>query len=331
MIFADKLLDLRKRQGWSQEELADKLQVSRQSVSKWESAQSVPDLNRIIEISEIFGVSTDYLLKDEVDLQEVEPSEDNYSSARRVSLEEANEFLRLKEESATPISIGVMFFILTPLILLILIGLSEVSLLPFSENMAVALGLVGLFVFIAIGLYFCLKEATKLEDYKFLEEDAFETAYGVTGMVRERKERFRDTHKQQITLGLLIITLGVLPIILTALLFDNHLYEDLYVLLGVCGTLLFISQGVRLLIKASIPMDSYNMLLEEGDYTMKNKRANKRLGIVSPIYWLLVTAIFLAYSFITNGWDHSWIFWPIAGVLYAIVAMVASATGKKEE
>ena len=56
---------LRKKQGWSQEELAAKLEVSRQSVSKWESAASVPELDKIIRLSEIFGVSTDYLLKDE--------------------------------------------------------------------------------------------------------------------------------------------------------------------------------------------------------------------------------------------------------------------------
>ena len=67
MIFADKLIELRKKSGMSQEELAEKLGVSRQSVSKWEGAQSTPDLNRILEISKIFDVSTDYLLKDEIE------------------------------------------------------------------------------------------------------------------------------------------------------------------------------------------------------------------------------------------------------------------------
>ncbi|MBQ2558898.1 MAG: helix-turn-helix transcriptional regulator, partial [Lachnospiraceae bacterium] len=65
MILADKIIDERKKNGWSQEDLADKLGVSRQSVSKWESAQSIPDLQRILEMSKLFGVSTDYLLKDE--------------------------------------------------------------------------------------------------------------------------------------------------------------------------------------------------------------------------------------------------------------------------
>ena len=65
MILADKIIRLRKKNGWSQEELADKLQVSRQAVSKWEGAQTIPDIERILAMSRLFGVTVDYLLKDE--------------------------------------------------------------------------------------------------------------------------------------------------------------------------------------------------------------------------------------------------------------------------
>ena len=61
MILAEKIMEMRKKNGWSQEELAYQLGVSRQSVSKWESGASIPDLERILKLSEIFGVSTDYL------------------------------------------------------------------------------------------------------------------------------------------------------------------------------------------------------------------------------------------------------------------------------
>lgn len=71
MILADKITEERKRNGWSQEELAEKLGVSRQAVSKWESAASVPDLQRVIQLAELFGVSTDYLLRDEMEQTEV--------------------------------------------------------------------------------------------------------------------------------------------------------------------------------------------------------------------------------------------------------------------
>lgn len=60
MILADKIIEERKKNGWSQEELANKLGVSRQAVSKWESSGSIPDLQRILQMSELFGVTTDY-------------------------------------------------------------------------------------------------------------------------------------------------------------------------------------------------------------------------------------------------------------------------------
>ena len=67
MTFSDKLIALRRKAGWSQEELAERLNVSRQSVSKWESAQSMPDIDKIVQLSSLFSVTTDYLLKDEQD------------------------------------------------------------------------------------------------------------------------------------------------------------------------------------------------------------------------------------------------------------------------
>ena len=63
MTFADKLMRLRRQKGWSQEELADKLDVTRQAVSRWEGAQTYPDLPKLLQIGEIFDVSLDYLLK----------------------------------------------------------------------------------------------------------------------------------------------------------------------------------------------------------------------------------------------------------------------------
>ena len=67
MLLSEKIMSLRKRNGWSQEELAQQLGVSRQSVSKWESMASIPDIQKIMAMSELFAVSTDYLLKDELE------------------------------------------------------------------------------------------------------------------------------------------------------------------------------------------------------------------------------------------------------------------------
>ena len=124
MIFADKLIELRKKNGWSQEELAERLNVTRQSVSKWEGAQSIPDLDKILMLAQIFGVTTDYLLKDEIlEMQSVsandgvtagyrdEPAE----PVRKVSMKEANEFLAAKERTAGKIALATFLCIVSPI------------------------------------------------------------------------------------------------------------------------------------------------------------------------------------------------------------------------
>ena len=75
MTLAEKVLSLRTARGMSQDDLAEKLEVSRQSVSKWETAQSTPDLDKIIKLADLFGVSVDELVRDEESPQPPESSQ----------------------------------------------------------------------------------------------------------------------------------------------------------------------------------------------------------------------------------------------------------------
>ena len=79
MTLADRIQQLRKQKGISQEELADRVGVSRQAVSKWESEQSVPDMDKIILLSDYFEVTTDYLLKG---IEPVPPAEEKQADGR---------------------------------------------------------------------------------------------------------------------------------------------------------------------------------------------------------------------------------------------------------
>lgn len=92
MLLADKIVTLRKRAGWSQEELAAQLGVSRQSVSKWEGAQSVPDMQKVVQMSRLFGVTTDYLLKEELGEPKPAPAESD-APLRCVTMEQAAYYL----------------------------------------------------------------------------------------------------------------------------------------------------------------------------------------------------------------------------------------------
>ena len=86
--------------------------------------------------------------------------------------------------------------------------------------------------------------------------------------------------------------------------------------------------GVMLIVRVSIIQGSYQMLLEEQDYTRENKENNKHYGFISAAYWCLVAAAYLAWSFIGNAWKDSWIIWPVAGVAFGAVMAIRNALKK---
>ena len=71
------------------------------------------------------------------------------------------------------------------------------------------------------------------------------------------------------------------------------------------------------------------MLLEEGDYSKEEKVENKRKEHLTTIYWLSIVVIYLAYSFITENWEISWVIWSVAGILFAILIPVMKLVHRK--
>ncbi len=150
MILADKIISQRKKNGWSQEELAQAVGVSRQAVSKWEGAQSVPDLDKVLRLAQLFGVSTDFLLKDELEEAEytAAPQEDA-PQVRSVSMEEACAFLQVKALTAKRIAFATFLCILAPICLMVLAAASEVQALHISQAFAGGMGMIVLLLLVA--------------------------------------------------------------------------------------------------------------------------------------------------------------------------------------
>ena len=325
MILADKLIELRKRNGWSQEELAEKLGVSRQSISKWEGAQSIPDMKKILAMSEIFGVSTDVLLKDELDLSE--PAGEAYpvdeETSRMVTMEEAADFLSFKNLSSARVSLGVMLCILSPVLLILLGGLQEAGKIQASSNQAAAFGLVVLFLLIGAAVALFVTTGLKGSRFEYLEKELLETAYGVSGVVNERKERYRRSHTIQLTTGIVLCVVAVIPIFLLELLAPENFMAEVF---STGMMLVLVAIGVFLIVRVCIINGGFQMLLQEGEYTRAEKRENKRNEPLESVYWAAVTAAYLIWSFITMAWHQTWIIWPIAavgfGVIKAILKMV---------
>lgn len=316
MILADKIIHHRKKNGWSQEDLAEMMNVSRQSVSKWEGAQSIPDLEKIIKLSEVFGVSTDYLLKDEMeDVEYVEQS--GTASLRKVTMEEANDFLSIMENASKKHAFGIFLIIIAPIFIMILGAYADARML--SEELAGTLGVGVLLILIAAAIAIFITTYHKTSEYEFIEKEPFETEYGVTGMVKERKRDYKEEHFRKNVLGIILLILSPIPTIAGGLT-DR---EDFQVFL-IAGTLLLIGLGVWILASTGMRWASMNKLLQEGEYSTRQKQKSSLTGKISGVFWLLTTGIYLYWSFTQDAWDQSWLVWPIAGVVFGALMIIVN-------
>ena len=316
MGISERLTALRKQNGWSQEELAQRLDVSRQAVSKWEGGQAMPDLERVVRMSELFGVSTDSLLKDSPGSDTPVPK-----AVRAVTMEEAEAFLSLKKTVADRIAWAVLACVLAPIPLLMLSALAGVGRIP--ENMAGAVGIAVLLVLAAGAVAVFVSCGIASERYEYLEKEPIQAARAVVQMAREQQESSRVRYGRWNVAGVCLCILAALPLLIAAMLSESAVA----VTAALCVTLASAGLGTTFLIRVGIRWESLQKLLEEGDYSREAKRGRHGHGGISAAFWLGTVAVYLAYSFITGDWRRSWIVWPVAGVLYA--ALAAAFSGRR--
>ena len=301
MNLSEKIMMLRKKEGWSQEELANHLQISRQAVSKWESGQSMPDTDKIIQLSQLFHVTTDYLLLDQ-------ENEGNIQTEIYLSLTQVQEYLKIRKQSSLKIAFATFLCVISPIPLIGFTTLCQYQRFHMAENLAISIGLSFLIICITIAvILFCLC-AFKVKKYDFLEKEAYQDHY----------------HRYQI-LGIALCILSVLPIFI----FLNYEFLES---IAVCFLLLFVSIGCFFLVLAGTYQNALDKILQTGDYTPKQKKNNILKSKISTIYWLVVTAIFLYYTFGENGngqIQYSWIIWAIAGVLYGVVMIIIDLISRR--
>ncbi|MCM1132354.1 MAG: helix-turn-helix domain-containing protein [Ruminococcus flavefaciens] len=333
MILADKIIELRKKAGISQEELAEKLGVSRQSVSKWEMAQSTPDLNRILKMSEIFGVTTDYLLKDKIDLAKPESAEDvsvmgipdeTAPPLIYVSMKQANEFLSANKRHALLIALGVALCIVS-VIPPILIDI-------FNSSVLEDLSVIFMFMIIAVAVALFIFSGLTMKKFDFLRQKCLDTEYGIDGMVRAKKEQFQTRYIMMIIAGVILCIMSAVPVITLNAVTDSDFFD----LIGTALLFVLVAVGVFLIVNANIMNSGYSILLEENGYRRERKarphggQALKSASIVG-MFWCIVLAVFFAYSFTTWDFGRSWIVFPIAGVLTPVIATIAGSVNKNNK
>lgn len=336
MILSEKIMELRKKKGWSQEELAEKLEISRQSVSIWESGASIPDIDRILALSRLFEVSTDYLLKDELQLDaasSVEAPEDNQEqTTRSVSLEEADRFMELWRKLSWRMAAAISLFVLSPVPILLFTIWAEEKLFGINEDIAGGVGPAIMLMLVAVGVIVLILCGMQMSKYDYLKRERMHLEYGVAGIAEKKKEEFAPVLRGSVAGGVALCILGVVPILLAEAYGRSENTNQYWVILLLC----MVAMAVFLFVRSGIINDSFDKLLQREDYSRENKEFNRKVSPFACAYWCIVTAIFLGFVFLAKKSyvNYAWMVWPLAGILFGALMFIVRGIhqlGEKEK
>lgn len=332
MKLEEKITLLRKRNGWSQEELGFRLDVSRQAVSKWEMGDSVPDLDKIIKMSEVFGCTTDYLLKGDGEgkLAETEPvdGEENAKAPRQVRDEEGERYLALIKKQSWKIAVGVMGFILSPIPLFILLACASAGIMP--ENAAIAGGVVTLIAVCAAGVVCVILGGVPIGKYEYLEKEELVLSERLKTSLGERKQEWNPRFTTVIAVGVALCILSVVPLLIVVFCAPEN---GALKMASIAFILAMVAIAVFLFVKFGMVEGAYQRLLQEGDFAVRTKREreSKAAQIFHSIYWPLIVATYLTVSFLTGRWDLTWLIWPISAAIFAVLSQIFAIVGQDKK
>jgi len=357
MLLSEKIMSLRKRNGWSQEELAQQLGVSRQSVSKWESMASMPDIQKIMAMSELFGISTDYLLKDELEELPATAIAADYAASSvqsgssdsaagsttdstaggstgddasnsktavpklSVSLDTATEYLDAIARTSRPTAGAITLFILGPALLVSLATYSEDAL--YFDPMRIspdAMGIAGICImmlFIAAGVGLLILQDMKLAKFKQLKEASLELQYGVEAAVRRRAESTESLRYVQQAAGVCLTILSAIPFLIA-----SYYGTGLTFALGFFMAAILVSLGVYLLVYSGILRDGYRVLLQEGDFS-HDEKSNKRDSKSAALkYRPIARAYFGTITLLNVGYSFITKDWKSSWIIWPVSALL---------
>ncbi len=299
MTFAEKIVNLRKQKGLSQEELAYKMHVSRQAVSKWESSVSSPDTEKIIKLSKLFEVSIDYLLKDEIEENQNVKKEENNNVNNRNIMDETENYLRTKRKTSTYTAVAVVMFLLSPHAYMYLQVFANSYLVSLTNDIKSLYGVIAFIIYILIPIILIVISNLKSNKVDYIKSKTFIIDEKVANLVNEERELYRKKYNIFTVLGSAICIIPIIVNIIYTVITNLDYFSGLYTPYGEIVTyylnvftihnssiyiLLTCCVGVFLLVKNRIRWESYNTVLKKNEHKVKSKLQQRIL----LIYKLLV-------------------------------------------
>lgn len=239
----------------------------------------------------------------------------------RLGLERAEEHAEAVRLSQPLNAIGIPLFVLSPVPLLLLIALSG-TVVPQPANWAVATGLVLLLVMVAVGVLLLVQRGSRLADFEDIEEGEFTVTPQVLAFARGIERENRTSTGRATAIAIALWILCAIPTVVTAIGAAEGTVTPLY---GVTLTLIIVALGLFIYIRSSWPGHIASVLRQEEDYEDLEQSSSPAIRVIAAVYWPVIVAIYLGWSFLTGDWEITWVIWPIAGVLYAALWGVNAA------
>ncbi len=294
MGFSENLQILRKMKNMSQEQLAERLDISRQAVSKWESGNGYPETDKLISICEIFNCSMDEIIKGKI-------SEDTDK--------EKTKYETLMNQYSKGIAIAVGVILLGVTILLYFSGI------PGPESVQDRNSMIGVVIlllcvvlimpiFIVLGMQRenFIKENPKIPNFYNEDEIA----------------KFNLKYPKAIALSISLILIGVIFLIsLYGIgLIDDESTIPVVVLMG------FVTVSVPIMIYFGIQKDKYDIEKYNKENSKEYKEKNNLVGKVCSVIMIIATILFFISGFVYYMWEINWIVFPIGGMMCGIVSTI---------
>ncbi|MBO5338569.1 MAG: helix-turn-helix transcriptional regulator [Clostridia bacterium] len=331
MSFGENISYFRKKCGLTQDELAEKLSLSRQTVSRWENGSSLPDVDTLIKLCDLFGCDMDTLVRGNPQSKD-EPSKakepykseekQSYLNGEKYGSSVPFEYDRHMNLFALMMGLGVW---------LILFGLSAMFMIYAFTNLE-AVGVATFLCFVGVAVAIFITSGIKHSNFK-------KDNPKIAPYPKDEIDKYNKKHPIFISLATAIIIAGVSMIVLC--LYDESYYPSFFATVEKWDS--FVMSLFFLLLSASVFTYIYSSILkskysveeynkevakEKREKTEKEKQEEKIKNLVSSIIMGTATMVFLILGFTLDLWHPAWVAFPIGGILAGLVNSIITTVRK---
>lgn len=277
----------------------------------------------------------------------------------------AEEVLDVYETKYPKFAYGTLTIFVGTIIFLTIVGLADARAFTLlSDEAMVGIGLMVLLCFVAAAVYIFIMTFGDFKPYEYLESEPFQLTQTTQRLVENKVKEKAKARQSQIALSILVFIFSAIPVVMTGLIesvipiyvacFVHLIFVVLlkqikllavYIPLTVglsavvytfgyspiyapVMTIIMVSLGVFSLIEGNGLSQGSNILLQKEEYSPKKKN-NKLFETFSGIYWIIVTGIYLLWSFMTDSWHYTWLVWLAAGLLFSAINLYLDYRSEK--